>query len=295
MHFVLCSPSPNSTAPVASSSVSGSFEFDFSARFGTIGSAMAGSMSSADELFLNGQIRPMKLSTHLKRPQMLAPLIDLDETEDLCGDEPDLCRRCELRRLIGTKSTKKIIRPREVQSSAGNEEIEVKENDAASEETTPSMSASSSRSSSVSRSSKRWVFLKEFLYRSKSEGRNNGHKFWTSISFSPVKDRKAPAPPFDRTDFFFERQSIKFRRPHYRQEGGKVEEAVVGDRRQKAGERGWEAEGSGVGARAALQGEQSAGGGDEEEDVLAVQAGIARMLGVQLEELWCHEWFLQEF
>lgn len=52
-------------------------------------------------------------------------------------------------------------------------------------------SASSSRSSSVGRNSKRWVFLKEFLYRSKSEGRNStGHKFWSSLSFSPIKDKK---------------------------------------------------------------------------------------------------------
>ncbi|GFY89033.1 stress response NST1-like protein [Actinidia rufa] len=219
MHFVLCSPSPNSKAPVASASASGSFEFDFSARFGTIGSAMAGSMSSADELFLNGQIRPMKLSTHLKRPQMLAPLIALDETEGDCENVMDdeaekfprgrdvkwrdrsLRRRTRSMSPLRTssfnwhESDEEYQKADKVQSSAGNEEIEIKENEAASGETTPSMSASSSRSSSVSRSSKRWVFLKEFLYRSKSEGRNNGNKFWTSISFSPVKDRKAPAPP----------------------------------------------------------------------------------------------------
>lgn len=81
----------------------------------------------------------------------------------------------------------------------GVEEIEIKENEAAaSSDTTPSASASSSRSSSVSRSSKRWVFLKEFLYRSKSEGRNNtnnnSHKFWTSVAFSPVKDKKGVLP-----------------------------------------------------------------------------------------------------
>ena len=59
-------------------------------------------------------------------------------------------------------------------------------------ETTPSsssISASSSRSSSAGRSSKRWVFLKDFL-RSKSEGRSN-NKFWSTISFSPTKDKKA--------------------------------------------------------------------------------------------------------
>ncbi|XP_022886966.1 uncharacterized protein LOC111402883 [Olea europaea var. sylvestris] len=54
-------------------------------------------------------------------------------------------------------------------------------------ETPASASESSSRSSSVGR---KWIFLKEFLYRSKSEGRNNSHKFWGSLSFSPSKDKK---------------------------------------------------------------------------------------------------------
>ncbi|KAI4371951.1 hypothetical protein MLD38_010242 [Melastoma candidum] len=50
------------------------------------------------------------------------------------------------------------------------------------------MSASSSRSSSGGRSSKRWVFLKDFL-RSKSEGSSN-NKFWVTISFSLGKDKR---------------------------------------------------------------------------------------------------------
>ncbi|XP_021279762.1 uncharacterized protein LOC110413322, partial [Herrania umbratica] len=55
----------------------------------------------------------------------------------------------------------------------------------------PSCSASSSRSSSSGRNSKKWIFLKDLLYRSKSEGRANGkEKFWTSISFSPSKEKK---------------------------------------------------------------------------------------------------------
>ncbi|PPR88875.1 hypothetical protein GOBAR_AA31810 [Gossypium barbadense] len=51
-------------------------EFEFSARFGYTGSDQTRSMTSADELFLNGKIRPLKLSTHLERPQVLAPLLD---------------------------------------------------------------------------------------------------------------------------------------------------------------------------------------------------------------------------
>lgn len=78
-------PAPlNATPPASGASVSGSsFEFDFSARFANAGPASDGSMISADELFCNGQIRPMKLSTHLQRPQVLAPLLDLDETEGI--------------------------------------------------------------------------------------------------------------------------------------------------------------------------------------------------------------------
>lgn len=68
----------------------------------------------------------------------------------------------------------------------------------------PPVSASSSRSSSSSSSSsgrysKRWIFLKDLLYRSKSEGRDRGaakeNKFWHSISFSPSSRSKPPTPP----------------------------------------------------------------------------------------------------
>ncbi|KAF7127986.1 hypothetical protein RHSIM_Rhsim11G0093900 [Rhododendron simsii] len=214
MHYMLFSPPAplNATPPASGASVSGSsFEFDFSARFANTGPASDGSMISADELFCNGQIRPMKLSTHLQRPQVLAPLLDLDETEDegenfLRGRDVkwrDRSLRRRTRSMSPLRSSpfgwhesygEEDQNADKEQSSKG--EIEIKENEAeASSETTPSASASSSRSSSVSRSSKRWVFLKEFLYRSKSEGRNtnqNSYKFWTSVSFSPVKDKKVP-------------------------------------------------------------------------------------------------------
>ncbi|KAA8536769.1 hypothetical protein F0562_029247 [Nyssa sinensis] len=204
-HFVLSS-SPNSPSNISEASVSGSFEFEFSARFAANGSASAGSMSSADELFLNGKIRPMKLSTHLQRPQALAPLLDVDETE-VDGDDEKITRgrdvnlrdrslRRRTRSMSPLRSTSfewyksEETNENSDQSGSNFEDVESKQNETASNETTPCMSASSSRSSSAGRTSKRWVFLKDFLYRSKSEGRNNGHKFWSSISFSPVKDRK---------------------------------------------------------------------------------------------------------
>ncbi|EPS63458.1 hypothetical protein M569_11326, partial [Genlisea aurea] len=66
-------------------------------------------------------------------------------------------------------------------------------------ETTPSCSASSSRSSSSSgRNSKKWMFLKDLLRRSKSEGTatsSNKDKFWSSISFSSSAKEKKSTPP----------------------------------------------------------------------------------------------------
>ncbi|XP_042426220.1 uncharacterized protein LOC122014101 [Zingiber officinale] len=59
-----------------------------------------------------------------------------------------------------------------------------------------SSSSSASSSSSSGWSSKRWIFLKDFLHRKKSEG--SGHakeKFWRTISFSAPKDSPRPTSP----------------------------------------------------------------------------------------------------
>ena len=227
MHFAITAASSYDKTP---SSAPMGYEFEFSARFGSAGSAGSGSMSSADELFLNGQIRPMKLSSHLERPQVLAPLLDLEgeeEEEEAEAVSVSVVRGRDLR--LRDKSIRRRTRSMSPLRSntplewAENEEdhivgedhdnsvssgkqIEVSSSEAEKRrentddglglglETTPSVSgsASSSRSSSAGRSSKRWVFLKDFL-RSKSEGRSN-NKFWSTISFSPTtKDRKPTA------------------------------------------------------------------------------------------------------
>ncbi|KAL9318697.1 hypothetical protein ACSQ67_015214 [Phaseolus vulgaris] len=220
MHFAITAASSYDKTP---SSAPMGYEFEFSARFGSAGSAGSGSMSSADELFLNGQIRPMKLSSHLERPQVLAPLLDLEgeeEEEEAEAVSVSVVRGRDLR--LRDKSVRRRTRSMSPLRSntplewAENEEdhivggdhdnsvssgkqIEVSSSEAEKRmenaedglETTHSVSgsASSSRSSSAGRSSKRWVFLKDFL-RSKSEGRSN-NKFWSTISFSPTtKDRK---------------------------------------------------------------------------------------------------------
>lgn len=43
-------------------------------------------MASADELFLNSQIQPMKLFSHLQRLKNLAPLLDLEKEDDDEGE-----------------------------------------------------------------------------------------------------------------------------------------------------------------------------------------------------------------
>ncbi|KAK1280657.1 hypothetical protein QJS04_geneDACA004538 [Acorus gramineus] len=201
MHFVLSSLAP----PPRSAAEPSSFEFEFSAR--------SGPTAAADELFLNGQIRPMKLSSHLQRPQMLAPLLDLDE-EAAAEEEEVPSETAERGRELRTRSRSvhrrarsmspmrnPSFRWREEEEEEEEEERQIngdpEEDQKAVEGPQPSDSASSSRSSSSGRNSKRWIFLKDLLYRSKSEGRGNAkEKFWTSISFSPSsKDRKPPPPP----------------------------------------------------------------------------------------------------
>ncbi|XVF72710.1 hypothetical protein PTKIN_Ptkin12aG0142200 [Pterospermum kingtungense] len=229
MHFVLSS-APSATRPFSSDSSffsaqsdGSAFEFEFSSRFSSSSSMPVGSMSSADELFLNGQIRPMKLSSHLQKPQILTPLLDLDvEDEDdveLKEKDRETSRGRDLklrsRSLHRKARSLSPLRNPEFQWEEEEEECSREANKEVSQrileglkeapisnETTPSCSASSSRSSSSGRNSKKWIFLKDLLYRSKSEGRGNGkEKFWTSISFSPSKekkiqtqDEKAPPP-----------------------------------------------------------------------------------------------------
>ncbi|CAK7340571.1 unnamed protein product [Dovyalis caffra] len=225
MHFAITSSaasfasSPDNTVPIG-------YEFEFSARFGSTGSGQPGSMSSADELFLNGQIRPMRLSSHLERPQVLAPLLDLENEEedgDISNEDEfkkgsrkvddngesmsrgrDLrLKNKSLRRRTRSMSplrstsfefedyeeeNKSAIDGSSTSLEVNGESLKLDEATTSGDASTPSVSASSSRSSSAGRNSKRWVFLKDFLYRSKSEGRST-NKFWSNISFSPAKEK----------------------------------------------------------------------------------------------------------
>ncbi|KAG6524761.1 uncharacterized protein LOC122049274 [Zingiber officinale] len=221
MHYILSSPSPPYSAAVSPSdpaSVDFSFDFEFSARFPCLSTA-----ASADELFLNGQIRPMKLSSHLQRRQSLAPLPDLGVEEDECArdsreaEEKDVRRRDLMLRSRSVHRRARSLSPlrnlpfRWRPHGAADEErggdgekapdrkqIESEEAPAppVSASSRSSSSSSASSSSSSGRSSKRWIFLKDFLHRNKSEG--SGHakeKFWRAISFSAPKDSPRPTSP----------------------------------------------------------------------------------------------------
>ncbi|KAM7469952.1 hypothetical protein LguiA_008135 [Lonicera macranthoides] len=198
VHFMLSNSTltkSESASATSSPSISSSFEFDFSARYTTLPD---GTMSSADELFSNGQIRPMTLSSHLKRPQVLAPLIDADEIEDDCDDFA-LQRKKVGERGRDLKMRNRSLRGRTrsmspLRTAYHEEETEIKEE--IKQEEAPT------RSTSAGRSSNRWVFLKEFLYRSKSEGSNTstGKKLWSSMSFSPIKDKKMGTSPANSSE-----------------------------------------------------------------------------------------------
>ncbi|KAE8728467.1 dentin sialophosphoprotein-like [Hibiscus syriacus] len=166
MHFAITSSMVVSSSTTQPSSP----DFEFSARFGSSEPGQTGSLSSADELFLKGKIRPIKLSTHLERTQALTPLLDLQQKEE---EEEDLRGR-------DYKSTSLRRRTRSMSPlrTDTNEDIGGK----------------AETNKAAVRSSKRWVFLKDIL-RTKSEGRSNSnyYKLWSTISFYPVKGKKPKA------------------------------------------------------------------------------------------------------
>ncbi|KAG4111630.1 hypothetical protein ERO13_D13G114700v2 [Gossypium hirsutum] len=173
-------------------------EFEFSARFGYTGSDQTRSMTSADELFLNGKIRPLKLSTHLERPQVLAPLLDVEHEDDDGSEDVrgrDVKVRVDKRRARSMSPLRNATFGLKIhdQNMCLDKDLGHKTDSNDNETISDPMSASSSSSSSSSsdgRRSKRWVFLKGFI-RSKSEGRSNNIKLWSTISFSPLKEKKA--------------------------------------------------------------------------------------------------------
>uniref|UniRef100_A0A0E0MI31 Calmodulin-binding protein-like n=1 Tax=Oryza punctata TaxID=4537 RepID=A0A0E0MI31_ORYPU len=165
----------------------GDFDFDFSSRFP---SPSAAAMSSADELFHNGQIRAVRLSAMLLQPQPLAPLVDGDDHEShLAAEEEDAVAvddgaEADERGRIRSRSVRRKARsmspfrtrwraPSPAPAPAP-ESVEQVATPAASRSSSSSSTASSASSTS-SRGSRRWAFLKDLLHRSKSDGGKNHH------------------------------------------------------------------------------------------------------------------------
>ncbi|KAF8074452.1 hypothetical protein N665_1101s0014 [Sinapis alba] len=227
IHFFLRSSAATSEKSKLDSSSPGDFEFDFSSRLSSSSGPLGGvAMTSAEELFSNGQIKPMKLSSHLQRPQILSPLLDLENEEEddeeakqdgRRGRDLKLRSRSVHRKARSLSPLRNAAYQWKEEEEEGVSEVkecirklqedyeeETKSNEnVTSAETTPSCSASSSRSSSYGRNSKKWIFLKDLLHRSKSEGRGNGkEKFWSNISFSPsnFKDKKLKSQPLPEAE-----------------------------------------------------------------------------------------------
>lgn len=224
MHFVLYSAPSSSTTrstesefPKHDSSSLSEFEFDFSSQLSSSSGPLdGGSMISADELFSNGQIKPLKLSSHLQKPQILAPLLDLETEEE--EDDGDFHGEIVNRRGRDLKLRSRSVNRKARSLSPLRNQCE-EENDTSAKledenvpcaETTPSCSASS-----TGRNSMKWIFLNNLLHRSKSEGgRANGkEKFWSNISFSPCKEKKTKSQPLTQPSDDSTNQTQKQKQP----------------------------------------------------------------------------------
>uniref|UniRef100_A0A0D6R4V7 DUF1645 domain-containing protein n=1 Tax=Araucaria cunninghamii TaxID=56994 RepID=A0A0D6R4V7_ARACU len=179
-------------------SPSGSSDFEFSARF----TEFEGPAVTADELFCNGQIRPMKLATHLERPQLLRPLVDCEgkeaekpteqmrmavveeEGESSSGRERGLWRDKSSRHRR-TRSLSPLRSAPQWEADAP-EPYKLEDNDE-DDKSKRNGAAASAGPSKRRGGSRRWMSLKDFLYRSKSEGRGHAReRLWASFS-SPAK------------------------------------------------------------------------------------------------------------
>ncbi|CAN6343276.1 unnamed protein product [Urochloa humidicola] len=161
------------------------FDFDFSSR---CLSPAAAAMSSADELFHNGQIRPMRLASFLLRPQVLPPL-----NGDVPADRPEAPPpppEAEAKAAAAAAADERgRFRSRSVHrrsrslspfrthwfSPSSSPTPAASSGDPAAAPSASWSSSSSSTASSASSSSssrgyyRRWGFLKDLLHRSKSD------------------------------------------------------------------------------------------------------------------------------
>ncbi|GJN05112.1 hypothetical protein PR202_ga22717 [Eleusine coracana subsp. coracana] len=162
-------------SPTRSSGESGGgldFDFDFSSRFP---SPSAAAMSSADELFCNGQIR---LAAALLQPQQ--PATDtLSSSEAGAEEEMEAVsdERGRVRRKARSMSPFRSHWRRSPSPAAADEPASaVPAASRSSSSSSTASSASSSSSSSSRQGSRRWGFFKDLLlHRSKSDGGKTHH------------------------------------------------------------------------------------------------------------------------
>ncbi|KAM0914465.1 hypothetical protein ACQ4PT_011474 [Festuca glaucescens] len=148
------------------------FDFDFSSRFP---SPSAAAMSSADELFHNGQIRPVRLSAMLLQPHQPHQPSLADGTSPPSSQAAEAGERGRFRsRSVHRKS--RSLSPFRAHWRSSPSPAPPPESESVEPTATPpasrsssSSSTASSASSSSSRGSRRWGFIKDLLHRSKSD------------------------------------------------------------------------------------------------------------------------------
>ncbi|XP_062202938.1 uncharacterized protein LOC133905218 [Phragmites australis] len=174
------------------------FDFDFSS---SVPLPAAAAMSSADELFHNGQIRPMRLASFLLCPQSLPPSHPppLSEAALAGADARGRFRCLSVHRRSCSHAPFRThwLSPSSYPAPAANSR-ETTAGDAApsaSQSSSPSSTASSASSSSL-RSFRWWGFLKDLLHRSKSDG---GKHHLPSPSPPPPTPKRDPSPAAGRS------------------------------------------------------------------------------------------------
>ncbi|XP_062182808.1 uncharacterized protein LOC133886912 [Phragmites australis] len=188
------------------------FDFDFSSRFP---SPSAAAMSSADELFHNGQIRPVRLAAALLQPQpdaalLLGDTLAAQRTEEGDAGGPE---GADERGRIRSRSVRRKARslspfrthwrtpspaPLPAPESEPADEPAAATPAASRSSSSSSTASSASASSSSSRGSRRWGFLKDLLHRSKSDGGKN-HQLPHHLTAPAPPTQSSPAPAPKRT------------------------------------------------------------------------------------------------
>ncbi|KAE8773356.1 espin-like [Hordeum vulgare] len=168
------------------------FDFDFSSRFP---SSSAAAMSSADELFHNGQIRPVRLSAMLlqpHQPHLASPSQAPVEVEE--GERGRFWGRSVHHKARSLSPFRAHWRSPSPAPPPESESVQPAATPPASRSSSSSSTASSASSSS-SRSSRRWGFIKDLLHRSKSDGgKDNQHPAAPAPPTFPATPKSSPSP-----------------------------------------------------------------------------------------------------